>query len=73
MIRRGQLGARVGNIPPGLGKGAGFEDGLFERRRIGQSLPGIEDFDAGEAVRRVVIQGDAVLNELCDMVLSTNH
>jgi len=42
-----------------------FEDNLFERFRVFQALGGVEDFDAGESVSGVVIEGNAVFKVLC--------
>ena len=39
---------------------AGLEDDLLECLRVVQALGGVEDFDAGKMVGRVIVDGDAV-------------
>ena len=52
---------------------AGLENEMLERLRVVQPLGGVEDFDAGETVGGVVVEGNAVRNLLRGLVIGTSH
>ena len=60
----GLAGLRTGcELISGVAVGAGFKVGWFERVGIVQALGGVGDFDGGEGVTRVVVEGDRVGGE----------
>ena len=55
------ISVRGCDLTPGFAVCAGFENDVLERFGVGQALGGEEDFDAGEAVGGVIVEGDAVV------------
>ena len=59
------IAVRNCDLTPGFAVRACFENDVLERFRVGEALGGVEDFDAGEAVVGVVVEGGLVRNLLC--------